>query len=66
MGQHAAHAGMAGKTGLLIGSWNNRFIHVPLELAVSKRRQIDPAGIIWTSVLESTGQPGHMVNESIA
>ncbi len=66
LGQHAAHAGMAGKTGLLIGSWNNRFIHVPLELAVSKRKRIDPEGIIWTSVLESTGQPGQMANEPIA
>jgi len=62
LGQHAAHAGMAGKTGLLIGSWNNRFIHVPLELAVSKRKRIDPSGIIWTSVLESTGQPSSMTN----
>ena len=62
LGQHAAHAGMAGKTGLLIGSWNNRFIHVPLELAVSKRKRIDPAGIIWTSVLEATGQPSSMTN----
>jgi 6-phosphofructokinase 1 len=66
LGQHAAHAAMAGKTGLLIGSWNNLFIHVPLELAVRNRKRIDPEGIIWTSVLESTGQPSQMVNESIA
>jgi 6-phosphofructokinase 1 len=63
LGQHAAHAGMAGKTGLLIGSWNNLFIHVPLELAVRKHKQIDPEGIIWTSVLEATGQPSHMTND---
>jgi len=63
LGQHAAHAGMAGKTGLLIGSWNNGFIHVPLKLAVSKRKRIDPAGIIWTSVLEATGQPSSMTND---
>ena len=54
---------MAGKTGLLIGSWNNRFIHVPLELAVSKHKRIDPSGIIWTSVLEATGQPSSMTND---
>jgi 6-phosphofructokinase 1 len=63
LGQHAAHAGMAGKTGLLIGSWNNLFIHVPLEMAVRNRKRIDPAGIIWTSVLEATGQPSPMVND---
>ena len=62
LGQHSAHAAMAGKTGMLIGSWNNRFIHVPLEMAVSKRKRLDPEGIIWTSVLESTGQPSEMVN----
>jgi 6-phosphofructokinase 1 len=62
LGQHAAHAAMAGKTGLLIGSWNNLFIHVPLELAVRNRKRIDPEGIIWTSVLEATGQPSPMVN----
>lgn len=62
LGQHAAHAGMAGKTGLLIGVWNNLFIHVPIELAVKKRKQIDPQGILWTSVLESTGQPKSMTN----
>jgi 6-phosphofructokinase 1 len=63
LGQHAAHAAMAGKTGLLIGVWNNLFIHVPIELAVRKRKQIDPQGILWTSVLESTGQPKVMVND---
>ncbi len=63
LGQHAAHAGMAGKTGSLIGIWNNLFIHVPIELAVRKRKQIDPEGILWTSVLESTGQPKVMTND---
>ena len=62
LGQHAAHAGMAGKTGLLIGSWNNLFIHVPLGLAVRNRKRLDTEGIIWTSVLEATGQPGSMTN----
>jgi 6-phosphofructokinase 1 len=63
LGQHAAHAGMAGKTDLLIGVWNNLFIHVPIELAVRKRKQIDPNGILWTSVLETTGQPRQMTND---
>ncbi len=63
LGQYAAHAAMAGKTGLLIGSWNNLFIHVPINLAVRKRKRIDPEGIVWTSVLEATGQPSDMVND---
>ncbi len=62
LGQHAVHAGMAGKTGVLIGSWNNLFVHLPIELAIRRRKQIHPDGILWTSVLESTGQPESMVN----
>jgi 6-phosphofructokinase 1 len=62
LGQNATHAGMAGKTGMLIGSWNNLFIHVPLGLAIRKRKRIDPDGIIWMSVLEATGQPSSMTN----
>ncbi|MBZ0268081.1 ATP-dependent 6-phosphofructokinase [bacterium] len=62
LGQHAAHAGMAGKTGVLIGSWSNLFVHVPIEAAIARRKRIDPAGILWTSVLEATGQPQSMVN----
>ncbi len=62
LGQHAVHAGMAGKTGTLIGSWNNLFVHVPIEVAIRRRKQIHPDGILWTSVLESTGQPESMIN----
>lgn len=63
LGQHAVHAGMAGKTGVLVGSWNNLFVHLPIEAAIQKRKQIHPDGILWTSVLESTGQPEIMVND---
>ncbi len=62
LGQHAAHAGMAGKTGVLIGSWSNLFVHVPIRAAIRRRKQIDPNGILWTSVLEATGQPDSMEN----
>ena len=62
LGQHAAHAGMAGKTGVLIGSWSNLFVHVPIELAIQQRKRIDPTGILWTSVLEATGQPSSLRN----
>jgi 6-phosphofructokinase 1 len=61
LGQHAVHAGMAGKTGMLIGSWNNLFIHLPIESAIRNRKQIQPNGILWTSVLEATGQPESMI-----
>ena len=62
LGQHAAHAGMAGKTGLMISNWNNKFVHIPIEPAVKKRKQVDPHGTLWLSVLEATGQPELMTN----
>ena len=61
LGQSAVHAGMAGCTDMLVGFWNHRFTHVPISLAVSKRKKIDPTGPLWSSVLASTGQPIDML-----
>jgi 6-phosphofructokinase 1 len=60
LGHNAVHAGMAGRTGIIIGFWNQRFTHVPISLAVAERKKIDPEGWIWSSVLSSTGQPKDM------
>jgi 6-phosphofructokinase 1 len=57
LGQKAAHAAMAGKTNLLIGQWNDHFVHVPIAMAISQRKKVDPMGELWNSVLERTGQP---------
>lgn len=57
LGQHAVHAGMSGRTGLLVGSWRDRYTHVPFELATDKLRRLDPEGATWQRVLEATGQP---------
>jgi 6-phosphofructokinase 1 len=59
-GHNAVHAGMSGRTGIIIGFWNQRFTHVPISLAVAERKKIDPEGWIWNSVLSSTGQPRDM------
>jgi 6-phosphofructokinase 1 len=48
---------MAGRTEMVVGNWRNRFVHVPIPLAVSGRNQVDPDGDLWLSVLEATGQP---------
>jgi 6-phosphofructokinase 1 len=61
MGHSAVHAGMAGRTGMIIGYWNNQFTHVPISLAISQRKKIDPNGWLWNSVLASTGQPAKMI-----
>jgi 6-phosphofructokinase 1 len=48
---------MAGRTEMVVGSWRNRFVHVPVPLAVATRNTVDPEGDLWMSVLEATGQP---------
>ena len=57
LGQKAVHAAMAGKTDILIGQWNNIYVHVPIRAAVSARKKVEPGGVLWRSVLEATGQP---------
>jgi len=57
LGHYAVHAGMAGKTNILVGHWNNRFTHVPIPLATQGRKKVDPNGRLWSSVLAGTGQP---------
>ena len=60
LGQCAVHAGMAGRTNMVVSFWNHQFTHVPISLAVSERKKIDPEGALWSSVLASTGQPRDM------
>ena len=62
LGRDAVHAGMAGKTKLIIGHWNNHFVHVPMELSVGRRKHVNPLGKLWSTVLESTGQ-GRLKND---
>lgn len=56
LGRDAVHAGMAGKTKVLIGYWNYTFVHIPMEASSVKRKQVDPNGKLWHSVLDATGQ----------
>ncbi len=55
--RNAVHAAMAGKTGLVIGSLHDRFVHIPIELLSTQTKRLDPAGGWWSSVLAATGQP---------
>lgn len=61
LGQYAVHAGMSGRTNMLVGHWNNQFTHVPIPMAVQSRKKVDPQGKLWASVLASTGQPINML-----
>lgn len=60
LGQHAVHAGMSGRTEMMVGYWNQHFTHVPLALTTQKRKQLDPQSEFWQQVLGATGQPGGM------
>ena len=60
LGQCAVHAGMSGRTNMVVSFWNHQFTHVPISLAVSERKKIDPRGMLWSSVIASTGQPRDM------
>jgi len=53
----AVHAAMAGKTNMVVGFWNGTFTHLPIPLAVSQKKHLDPEGPFWASVLAATGQP---------
>lgn len=61
LGQHAAHAALAGRTDMLVATWNGRYAHVPLALATERRNSLDPDGMVWQRVLAATGQPRTML-----
>lgn len=57
LAENAVHAAMAGKTKLIIGKWNETFVHLPMDIIKLGRKKIDKKGNLWRSVLLSTGQP---------
>ena len=57
LAHNAVHAAMCGRTEMVVGRWNARFVHVPMGMAIRERNTVDPHGDLWMSVLESTSQP---------
>jgi 6-phosphofructokinase 1 len=60
LARHAVHAAMAGKTGMVVALWHERYVHLPVHLVAGGRRKVDLGGDLWRCVLESTGQPVSM------
>jgi 6-phosphofructokinase 1 len=56
LGYNAVHAGMAGKTGLVLGLHNHRLVHLPVTMTAG-RKLVDPQGWLWQAVLQATRQP---------
>ena len=50
LAESAVHAGMAGKTDMVVGSMNEQFSHV------NERKKINPNGTLWHAVLGATRQ----------
>jgi 6-phosphofructokinase 1 len=61
LARRAVHAGMAGKTDVLVAVLHHTFIHVPICLATAERRLVKLEGEGWSSVLAATGQPREFV-----
>jgi len=57
LAEDAVHAAMAGKTGMVVGLWLNRFTHVPLDVVTRERDVISLDSAFWRSVVDCTGQP---------
>lgn len=57
LAQNAAHAAMWGCTDMVVGHWNGEFTHVPIPLAISQRKKVNPQGPLWQSLLKMTRQP---------
>lgn len=56
LAQNAAHAAMAGKTGMVISQLYSQFVHLPISMVTHKRKTISPDGSLWSDVVHSTGQ----------
>ncbi|CAE7942880.1 pfkA [Symbiodinium necroappetens] len=58
MARAAAHAAMAGKTGMMIGARTGEVYHVPIALVGrGPAVRLDVNGDVWNAALASTGQP---------
>jgi 6-phosphofructokinase 1 len=53
--RHAAHAGMSGKTDMIVGLQHGVFIHVPIPMATTTRKRLSHEE--WAAVVTATGQP---------
>jgi 6-phosphofructokinase 1 len=55
LGHHAAHAAMAGRTGILVGRCRGTYVHIPITAACERVPRVDAT--LWQAVREATGQP---------
>jgi 6-phosphofructokinase 1 len=63
LARNAVHAGMAGKTDIVIGLWHGMYVHLPIHLVTTSRKKINPESYLWRNVTGATGQPPVMRNK---
>ncbi|MDR2999890.1 MAG: ATP-dependent 6-phosphofructokinase [Fibromonadaceae bacterium] len=64
LAENAVHAAMAGKTDIVIGSFNGTFVLVPVSYVVNERKKINPEGALWHAVVGSTRQNDYFSTHS--
>lgn len=57
LARNAVHAGMSGRTNIVIGVWHGVQTHVPIPMIARAKKQLTEDGEMWQSVLKTTGQP---------
>lgn len=57
LAHNAVHAGMAGKTGMIVAYCHRAHVHLPLSLIAQGRKRVNVTSELWRGVLECTGQP---------
>ena len=56
LGQHAVHAAMAGKTGMVVAQVKSSMVHLPLGLITDKRRTLNTRSDYFNAVMDTTDQ----------
>lgn len=62
LASNAVHAAMSGRTNMMISFLHNRYIHLPIDIAVSEVNKIDPESPLWLDVIGKLQMPIKMVN----
>ncbi len=57
LAHYAVDAAMAGRTDMMVGYYNDHFVHLPLKMVTADTKRLDTHGRLWAGVLASTGQP---------
>jgi 6-phosphofructokinase 1 len=63
LGQNAVHAGMTGKTDMVVGNWHNQGTHVPISLACRNGKNWTSRAGFGTASYPSPGNPSPHLKE---